>query len=58
MRTDGQTDTTKLTVALLNFAKEPKIQFVSHREHSVLPLQRPIGEGCTGRKSVFILRII
>lgn len=34
-----------------------QFQFVPHREHSVLPVERPLAEQCTG-KYVFVLRIL
>jgi len=34
----------------------PKIQFILHIEHSVLPYERPTGECCEEKQSLFMVR--
>jgi hypothetical protein len=43
---------------IFNILIYSSIQFVPHRDHNVFQLERPTGECCIEKRSLFILRIL
>jgi hypothetical protein len=43
---------------IINILIYSSIQFVPHRDHNVFQLERPTGECCVEKRSLFILRIL